>query len=139
MCLSQQLSNYAKQERETPPCLSNQDKLNEDPHDSNARTESGVIIAITGHGPTSHAGSTSSQGSLSNSIPHHHYTRSTWVRENPLISPVASQLRCRVAPHPGSIFTNPTLIELRQEISQYHWLRGAVTSFPALARSVRHS
>ncbi|GBM74298.1 hypothetical protein AVEN_212197-1 [Araneus ventricosus] len=40
---------------------------------------------------------------------------------------------------PGSIFTNPTLIELRQEIGQYHWLRGAATSFPALARSVRQS
>ncbi|GBM95115.1 hypothetical protein AVEN_104696-1 [Araneus ventricosus] len=40
---------------------------------------------------------------------------------------------------PGGIFTNPTLIELRQEISQYHWLRGAVTSFSALARSVRQS
>ncbi|GBM08946.1 hypothetical protein AVEN_170190-1 [Araneus ventricosus] len=40
---------------------------------------------------------------------------------------------------PGRIFTNPTLIELRQEISQYHWLRGAVTSFSALARSVRQS
>ncbi|GBM02842.1 hypothetical protein AVEN_52021-1 [Araneus ventricosus] len=39
----------------------------------------------------------------------------------------------------GSIFTNPTLIELRQEISQYHWLRGAVTSFSVLARSVRQS
>ncbi|GBN74576.1 hypothetical protein AVEN_41541-1 [Araneus ventricosus] len=39
----------------------------------------------------------------------------------------------------GRIFTNPTLIELRQEISQYHWLRGAVTSFSALARSVRQS
>ncbi|GBN77835.1 hypothetical protein AVEN_191898-1 [Araneus ventricosus] len=32
---------------------------------------------------------------------------------------------------PGRIFTNPTLIELRQEIGQYHWLRGAVTSFSA--------
>ncbi|GBN22023.1 hypothetical protein AVEN_211334-1 [Araneus ventricosus] len=40
---------------------------------------------------------------------------------------------------PARIFTNPTLIELRQEISQYHWLRGAVTSFSALARSVRQS
>ncbi|GBO25638.1 hypothetical protein AVEN_217085-1 [Araneus ventricosus] len=40
---------------------------------------------------------------------------------------------------PGRIFTNPTLIELRQEIGQYHWLRGAVTSFSALARSVRQS
>ncbi|GBM03606.1 hypothetical protein AVEN_203177-1 [Araneus ventricosus] len=39
----------------------------------------------------------------------------------------------------GSIFTNPTLIELRQEIGQYHWLRGAVTSFSVLARSVRQS
>ncbi|GBN27133.1 hypothetical protein AVEN_120328-1 [Araneus ventricosus] len=39
----------------------------------------------------------------------------------------------------GGIFTNPTLIELRQEISQYHWLRGAVTSCSALARSVRQS
>ncbi|GBN63311.1 hypothetical protein AVEN_189015-1 [Araneus ventricosus] len=42
-------------------------------------------------------------------------------------------------PSPGSIFTNPTLIELRQEIGQYHWQRGAVTSFSALARSVRQS
>ncbi|GBM95711.1 hypothetical protein AVEN_33941-1 [Araneus ventricosus] len=33
----------------------------------------------------------------------------------------------------GRIFTNPTLIELMQEISQYHWLRGAVTSFSVLA------
>ncbi|GBN02955.1 hypothetical protein AVEN_38977-1 [Araneus ventricosus] len=41
--------------------------------------------------------------------------------------------------YPGGIFTNPTLIELRQEISQYHWLRGAMTSFSALARSVRQS
>ncbi|GBN27606.1 hypothetical protein AVEN_205840-1 [Araneus ventricosus] len=40
---------------------------------------------------------------------------------------------------PGRIFTNPTLIELRQVIGQYHWLRGAVTSFSALARSVRQS
>ncbi|GBM18406.1 hypothetical protein AVEN_72745-1 [Araneus ventricosus] len=40
---------------------------------------------------------------------------------------------------PACIFTNPTLIELRQEISQYHWLRGAVTSFSALARSVLQS
>ncbi|GBM95647.1 hypothetical protein AVEN_37624-1 [Araneus ventricosus] len=40
---------------------------------------------------------------------------------------------------PGGIFTNPTLIELRQEISQYHWLRGAVTSFSALARRLRQS
>ncbi|GBL95941.1 hypothetical protein AVEN_227164-1 [Araneus ventricosus] len=39
----------------------------------------------------------------------------------------------------GRIFTNPTLIELRQEISQYYWLRGAVTSFSALARSVWQS
>ncbi|GBM86482.1 hypothetical protein AVEN_215263-1 [Araneus ventricosus] len=38
---------------------------------------------------------------------------------------------------PVRIFTNPTLIEPRQEISQYHWLRGAVTSFSALARNVR--
>ncbi|GBO05213.1 hypothetical protein AVEN_241258-1 [Araneus ventricosus] len=44
-----------------------------------------------------------------------------------------------VAGRSGGIFTNPTLIELRQEISQYHWLRGAVTSFSALARSVRQS
>ncbi|GBO01383.1 hypothetical protein AVEN_267468-1 [Araneus ventricosus] len=36
---------------------------------------------------------------------------------------------------PGRIFTNPTLIELRQEISEYHWLQGAVTSLSALARS----
>ncbi|GBM33015.1 hypothetical protein AVEN_263504-1 [Araneus ventricosus] len=42
-------------------------------------------------------------------------------------------------PGSGRIFTNPTLIELRQEISQYHWLRGAVTSFSDLARSARQS
>ncbi|GBM66857.1 hypothetical protein AVEN_163765-1 [Araneus ventricosus] len=47
--------------------------------------------------------------------------------------------RCLEREVPARIFTIPTLIELRQEISQCHWLREAVTSFSALARSVRQS
>ncbi|GBN49175.1 hypothetical protein AVEN_264318-1 [Araneus ventricosus] len=60
------------------------------------------------------------------------YTRRNFRR-------VAVRARGPAVKKPGRIFTNPTLIELRQEISQYHWLRGTVTSFSALARSVRQS
>ncbi|GBN26015.1 hypothetical protein AVEN_142442-1 [Araneus ventricosus] len=51
----------------------------------------------------------------------------------------ASKIGTVLPGRPGRIFTNPTLIELRQEIRQYHWLRGEVTSFSALSRSVRQS
>ncbi|GBO32273.1 hypothetical protein AVEN_273562-1 [Araneus ventricosus] len=67
-------------------------------------------------------------------------TRSVFMADAPrnLVSkpPLSDQVRDTL---PGGIFTNPTLIELRQEISRNNWLRGAVTSFSALARSVRRS
>ncbi|GBM02453.1 hypothetical protein AVEN_76502-1 [Araneus ventricosus] len=44
--------------------------LNDSPHDVNTETESGVLIAITGYGPTPPIGGTSRHRSGRNSTPH---------------------------------------------------------------------
>ncbi|GBL92583.1 hypothetical protein AVEN_131413-1 [Araneus ventricosus] len=72
---------------------------------------------------------------ISEVVSEHHLS----LKEANSLRPAFVAVKGKFLERPGRIFTNPTLIELRQEISQYYWLRGAVTSFSALARSVRQS
>ncbi|GBO26238.1 hypothetical protein AVEN_23594-1 [Araneus ventricosus] len=72
-------------------------------------------------------------------VPENHLGNFKYVLVTDFANAVRIHIREYKLDGSGRTFTNPTLIELRQEISQYHWLRRAVTSFSALARSVRQS